>query len=489
MLVTPGTRYRLIAYDILYAEDSEDADSLPSEPSAFGYTSGMPARGADVVAIEKGLLDRLHRSGRPLAGTSDRRAVVDHDSQTMTVTLRIAPGPSTVFGPLQLEGLADVEEDYIRSILRWPEGRAWDERELDSVRQILAGTNLFRTIQVQSAETVGEDGRLSVTARVEESKHRTLAAGINYSTDEKFGGELSWEHRNLFGREEFLRLAAEGTGVRQQVSTDLRKPHVLSRDLTFLANVTGRAQQTDAFDEHTGAGLAGLEKHFAEIWTLGVSVSAEYSVIEEDGLRSNFAIVGMPLRATRDSTDDRLDPTGGTRLEFSVTPYAATVEQDVNFAVFETAASAYMGLGEADRVVPAIRLRVGSIAGADTAEIPITKRLFAGGGGSVRGYEFQKAGPLDPDGDPTGGRSAIETGFELRWRLTDRIGVVPFAEGGNVYDEPAPDLSEDLFWAAGLGFRYFTVAGPVRLDVAFPLNGREGIDDDFQIYISLGQAF
>jgi translocation and assembly module TamA len=485
----PGVRYGITKYDTVFVGGPEGAEELPRDGRDFGFVDGMPARGEDILAIEQALLDHLHRNGRPRAVLADRKAVVDHDAAAMTVMLQIDPGPRAVFGPLALDGLAKVEEDYVRYVLHWPEGEQWDERELDTVRRRLANTNLFRTIHVDPAEAVDGEGRLPVTATVEESKHRTLAAGINYSTDEEFGGELTWEHRNLFGRQERLRLSAEASAVRQQVAADLRKPHFLSRDLTFLANVTGRAQQTDAYDERTAAGFTGLEKRLGEVWTLGGGVSGEYSLIENDGVRSTYAIVGIPIHGGRDGTDDLLDPTEGTRVKLSATPYFATIEQDINFTVFEAEASAYLGLGKDNQVVPAVRVRTGVITGADTLDIPITKRFFAGGGGSIRGYEFQKAGPLDADGHPIGGRSVLETGFELRWRVTDSFGIVPFAEGGNVYDEQTPDFGEDLFWAAGLGFRYFTIAGPIRLDIAFPLNRRDGIDDEFQIYVSLGQAF
>jgi len=484
--VKPGPRYRLTDYRINYVGDGE---ALALDAADFGWTPGMPARGEDVVAIETALLDHLHRNGRPKATIADRKAVVDHDAAAMTLTLQVAPGPAAVFGALSIEGLQKVEEDYVRHVVEWPEGEKWDERELDNARRKLANTNLFRTIHVDPADEVDAEGRLAASAAVEEAKHRTLAVGINYSTDEEFGGELSWEHRNLFGRQERLRLSAEGSAVRQQATADFRKPHFLARDLTFLANITGRAQETDAYDERTGAGFAGLEKRLAEIWTLGIGVSGEYSQIDDDGVESTYAIVGIPIHGGRDTTNDLLDPTGGTRVKLSATPYFATIERDINFTVLEVEASAYVGLGEEKRVVPAIRLRAGTIVGADTLDIPITKRFFAGGGGSVRGYEYQMAGPLDADGHPTGGSSVLETGVELRWRVTDSIGVVPFVEGGNVYDEATPDFQQDLFWAAGLGFRYFTIAGPIRLDVAFPLNRRDGIDSEFQIYVSLGQAF
>lgn len=486
VVVTPGPRYEIGEYRFDYIGE---VGELAMDATAFGWKPGLPARGESIVAIEQSLLDHLRQTGRPKAAIADRKVVVDHDSATMRVTLLVDPGPAAVFGPLAIDGLEKVDEDYVRYVLEWPEGQRWDERELDKARRKLANTNLFRTIHLRRAANIDADGQMGVTASVEEAKHRTLAVGINYSTDEEFGGELSWEHRNLFGRQERLRLSAEGSGVRQQATADFRKPHFLSRNLTFVANVTGRAQQTDAYDERTGAGFAGLEKKLAEIWTLGIGVSGEYSLIDDDGVESTYAIVGIPIHGGRDTTDDLLDPTRGTRIRLSATPYFATIEQDVNFAVLEAEASAYVGLGKDDRVVPAVRVRAGTITGANTLDIPITKRFFAGGGGSVRGYEYQKAGPLDVDGHPVGGISVLETGLELRWRVTDSFGIVPFVEGGNVYDQQTPDFGQDLFWAAGLGLRYFTIAGPIRLDVATPLNGRDGIDDEYQIYVSLGQAF
>jgi translocation and assembly module TamA len=489
LTISPGVRYAVTKYDVVLVGSHAGAEPKPPDDREFGFVEGMPARGEDIIAIEQALLDHLQRTGRPKAVVADRKAVVEHDTAEMTVTLQVDPGPRAVFGPLELKGLNNVEEDYIRNIIEWPEGEQWDRRELDAVRRELANTNLFRTVNVEATETVDGQGRLPVTAVVEESKHRTLAAGVNYSTDEKLGGELSWEHRNFFGRQERLRLSIEGSAIRRQITADFRKPQFLSRDLTFVANLTGLAQNTNAYDERTGAGFAGLEKLLAEIWRSGVGLSAEYSQIEDDGVRSTYAIVGIPIYVSRDGSNDLLDPTEGTRVRLSATPYRATIEQDVNFTVFEAEASAYVGLGEDDRVVPAIRLKAGSITGADTLDIPITKRFFAGGGGSIRGYEYQMAGPLDANGDPIGGRSLLETGFELRWRVTDSIGIVPFVEGGNVYDKQTPDLGEDLFWAVGMGFRYFTIAGPLRIDIAFPLNRREGIDDEFQFYVSVGQAF
>ena len=489
LTVDPGPRYTLSSYKIEYTGDREGADSLPTDAAGFGAVEGMPARGPDVVAIQDALLDRLENSGRPLAAVEDRRAVVDHAKRTMTVELKVDPGAPTVFGPLAIEGLKDVEEAYIRRLADWPEGQTYDRRKIEEVRRTLSATNLFRSVRLEEASDLTDGNRLAVTASVEEAKHRTIAAGVNYTTAEGAGGELSWEHRNLFGRQERLRLSAQGSQIRQQATADFRKPNFLRRDQTLVLTATGRAQRTDAFDERTGEVFAGLERKLGKVWTLGAGVETAYSRIDENNVDSTFLIVGIPLTASRNTTDDILDPTEGTKLQLRVAPYYAALERTENFTVVELTGSAYYGIGERDWLVPAIRVRAGTIQGPETAQIPANRRFYAGGGGSVRGYEFQTAGPLDADNHPLGGRSVVETGLELRWRITNSFGLVPFVEGGRVFDASTPDFGENLFWAAGLGLRYFTIAGPIRLDVARPLNGRPGIDEGYQIYVSLGQAF
>jgi translocation and assembly module TamA len=151
--------------------------------------------------------------------------------------------------------------------------------------------------------------------------------------------------------------------------------------------------------------------------------------------------------------------------------------------------SAYYAVDADERFILAGRARVGSILGEDTKVLPASRRFYAGGGGSIRGYEYQLVGPLDDDEEPFGGTSLVELSGELRVRVTEEIGVVPFVDGGTVYDDPIPNGDETMRWAAGLGVRYFTGFGPVRLDVAFPLNPRDGVDEAFQFYISFGQAF
>jgi len=199
-------------------------------------------------------------------------------------------------------------------------------------------------------------------------------------------------------------------------------------------------------------------------------------------------LVGGLASVRRDSTDDLLDPRRGSRAFVTVRPYIGEQNGLLEFVIGEFSGSLYVPLDDAQRYVIAGRAKLGSIFGAGLERLPADKRFYAGGGQSVRGFAYQLAGDLDDAGDPVGGRSLLEVGAELRVQVTERIGVVPFVEGGRAFDRRIPRFGRELFWGAGIGVRYYTDFAPVRLDVAFPLNPRDR-DNGFQIYVSLGQSF
>lgn len=176
-------------------------------------------------------------------------------------------------------------------------------------------------------------------------------------------------------------------------------------------------------------------------------------------------------------------------MRFATTPYVGWYQTSQLFVTSELSASAYYSLDKERRYVLAGRSKVGSLFGESRDTVPADKRYYAGGGNSIRGYPFQKVGPLDDGRDPIGGRSLLELSAELRARIWGNFGVVPFIDGGTVYDSVVPDLADTIRWGAGLGLRYYTAIGPVRVDVATPLNPRNDVDDPVQFYISLGQSF
>ncbi len=486
--VDTGDQYLLAEYEVRYSESPAPAPERQPSLEDLALHIGMPARAPTIVAAQRGLLELLARRGHPQAEVLNRETLVDHASKIMTVRLDLDAGPAARFGRVTLSGLETIEEDYPRGLLSWSAGEVYDKGKVESARRALSRSGLFSSVAIEPAARLEPDGTLPVEIAVVEAKHRSIGFGADYSTSEGIGGEVFWEHRNLFGRNEQLRLGLTAAEIEQTLSARFRKPSFLRPDQDLLVDGELAKRNTNAFEEQSFTGTAALERPYGERWRLSAGLKGEYSSVTDDDGETTFQLFGLPLAATYDSSDNLLDPTEGARLRTTVTPYTGMGDDGLLFAVGTVSGSAYRALDADRRFVLAGRVKLGSVVGEETDNVPANKRFFAGGGGSIRGYEFQSVGPLDAKNEPLGGRSLIELNAEVRVRITEQVGLVPFVDGGTVFDSVYPDFAEDLRWAAGLGARYFSAIGPLRVDIAIPLNKRE-VDDSFQFYISLGQAF
>ena len=488
--IETGTVYLLEQFEIRYTPANQTAPAgFPREPEDVGLSLGMPAVAAEIRRATRDVITQLGQVGHPLATITDESIVVDHDQTTMRVVLDVDAGPQSLFGPLELTGLETVSDAYVRSLVTWTEGARFDQRDVDAYRTRLADTGLFDSIAIDNADRVDADGKLPVEVTVVERKHRSIGAGASISTDEGLAVNVFWEHRNLLGENEQFRISARAGLIEQSLTADLIKPNYAIFGQNLLLNGMIRRQEDDAFDEQLISVFAGLERRVLDNWRVRAGPSFEYSIVTDNEGEREFELIGFPMSATRDDTDDLLDASRGTRLSLSLTPYFGAIEESVHFLTSEVRGEAFLAVDTEKRIILAARSRIGSIVGEETETLPANKRFFSGGGGSVRGYEFRSLGPLDDENDPLGGRSVFEIGFETRLRVSENIGLVPFIEGGTVYDDPVPDGFGDLQWAVGLGGRYFTAIGPLRVDIAFPLDRRSDIDDAFEVYLSIGQAF
>ena len=485
--IAPGPAYVLSRYDIRF--DGEGAQPTVPSLADLGIVLGERAESAAIVQAGRRLRDRLADVGRPFATRADRRVMVDHDTRTVSVTETVNLGPPTRFGAVTFEGLERVREDFLRRRLPWRAGEPYDRSQVEAYRAALLGTGLFDSVSIDGAVTVAADGTLPVAVTVQEAAARSVGAGAAYDSSEGVSGSVFWEHRNILGRDEDLRLELNVGEIEQSVGGTFTKPDFLRREQDLLTDVTLRRTASDAFNELAVAGAASLQwpvnDHVRGSWGL----SLEVAELEDGEGERTSTLVGAPVAYSYDDTDDPLNPTTGARARVGVTPYVGRLETPVEFVVGRAGGSAYQALDEDGWFVIAGRAEFGVLFGEPTETVPANRRFYAGGGGSIRGFDFQQVGPLDGENEPVGGRSVVELGAELRIRVTETIGLVPFVEGGNVYDDSVPDFSPAPRWAAGIGARYFTAVGPLRLDVAFPINRREGIDDTFEFYISLGQAF
>ncbi|MDG4603044.1 MAG: autotransporter assembly complex protein TamA [Defluviicoccus sp.] len=486
--ITPGPRFRLEAYEIVY-EPGPPPAKAPLGAGDVGLKIGIHATASPLVEAERTLLARLSERGHPNARLIERRYVADRAARTVRATIRVDAGPAMKIGPLHIDGLERVRQSYVERLVQWHEGRTFDSRELDRIRSVLAGTQLFSTISIEREEPAEGSEAIPVRLTLKERKRRSVGVGASYATDEEgFGGQLSWEHRNLFGRGESLRLRATGSMIGQSVDARFRKPYFLNRKQAIVADTRLRRESSEAFDELSISSFAGIERRFYDHWMITSGPAFVLAQLEQDGNQDNYVLVGLSSTLIYDTRDDELDPTKGIRAALAVAPYVSVAGTQTQFVVTNATLAGYQRLVESGRFVLAGRGRLGSIQGDSRSTVPANMRLYAGGGGSVRGYAFRTLGPLDDDNNPLGGRSAVELNTELRTRLTESLGLVTFVDGGQVYDEVVPTFDNDLQWAAGLGARYFTGFGPLRFDIAFPLNGRD-VDDLLQFYISIGQAF
>ena len=485
--VSLGTRTMIERFDISYSDYPGGGDGRPATGAELGLVPNRAATADRVIELTQKAISTLQNSGYPEAKLDRRRVVIDISSHQGRVTLYMTAGPRFVFGETRVgnpDGRTDAS--YVRELSTMREGAIYDRSEVDRTVEALRGTGLFSGISVTSAEA--EDGALPQEIELSERAPRTVRLGAKWSTSEGAGVQGSWEHRNLFGQAERLTLGLSIAQIEQSATADFRKPNFLRPDQSLLASAEIVHEENDAYKENRIKAGVSLERSLGRWWTGSLGTTFQITETEDINGRITYQLIGIPALLRYDNTDDVLDPREGLRATLAATPYFGASDQSpTTFTKLEAGGSTYFGF--TDELVLALRGRYGLIAADDTTDVPGSTRFYAGGGGSVRGYGYQMAGPLDAKGDPVGGRSVLEASVEARYRFTETIGGVAFIDGGQAFSSLAPSFSDPLLWGAGLGVRYYTPIGPVRLDVALPLNKRRNVDDAFQIYVSLGQAF
>jgi len=474
-----------------------NGDAAGLSPATFGLIPGGEAGSDAILKAENEIVARLKEEGRPLARVTSRDVIADHATNTLDVALTVSAGPIAGYGDTLVSGTEQVDRDFTGYMAGLPRGRIYSPRDLEDARERLRGLEVFSSVTVREVESLDVNGAIPIAVEVSERKMRYYGVGGTLSNTEGLGLEGYWGHRNLFGRAEKLRVEgsvgrigeASGLGdLNYSSAVMFEKPGVIGPDGRFFANLRAVAEHPDAYDRFSIRGGVGLAYEFTRSQSASVELAVDYSDIEDvfnpDGAR--HLLVSVPLNYVFDNRDDVLNPSSGFRAAAFVEPTYDTIG-GATFVKLRGDVSAYRAVDEAARFVIAARAAAGSIIGAGLSEIPADRRFYVGGGGSVRGYAYQGIGPRDLDGRPTGGRSFAETSLELRIAINDRLGIVPFVDGGSVSESEFPDFS-GFKTGAGIGIRYLTPFGPLRLDAAVPLN--KGPDDpDFGIYAGVGQAF
>ena len=496
ILVDPGPLFRFNSLNIVnQALPSSDPDDYVEPPSSRGFGAGEIARSSVILAAEQLALEAWRQQGRPKAAIVTRDVVADHATNSVDVTITVNPGPRAAFGAVTVTGTERMDPEFVRRQTGLVEGEEYDPDELVLAQKRLDRLEVFRAARLEAAESVGADGLLPYTLMVQELPGRRFGVGATYSTIDGLGLEAYHLWRNLFGQAERLRLDARVASIAWPLDTaqfdyffggTFTKPGIFTPDTDLVAAVSAERTIYPTYTETSASGRAGLTHIFSDEITVEGGAQFEVSRFDDAFGTRDFKTAGLYSGAVLDFRNDKVNATQGWYL-------AGTLDPFYEFHFGNAGAQAtvegrtYFGFGEGDPYVLAARFKAGVLVGPSLAETPPDKLFFAGGGGSVRGYGYKSIGVDDGTGRITGGRYLLEASLEARAKVTDDIGVVGFVDGGYVAADVFPGI-QDLRVGAGVGLRYFTALGPLRLDLAVPLNKRAG-DPDYAIYVGIGQAF
>lgn len=482
--VDPGRPFRFGTASI--------APRAPGSTPPPEFRTGERARSLVVQDAVQGAVGDWRSAGYAKAAVAGQQITANHATRRLDARVTLAPGPHVTFGRLQVQPGSRVSTRRVRKIAGLPEGEPFSPEALDRAAQRLRRTGAFRSVELAEGTVVPPENRMDVTARLVDERPRRFGAGAELSSFEGLRLSAFWLHRNLLGGAERLRIEGEVAGIGGQTGgTDYRlgvrgeRPASYGPDTSFwFEGEIERLDEPDYFTDRASI-TVGAHHIFSDTLSADLGLGLETEETRDDFGTRDFTLVTLPVDLTWDRRDDILNPTSGTFLNADITPFYALKGAD-DGARITFDARGYRALDEEARFVLAGRLQFGSVLGAGIDKTPPRFLFHSGGGGTVRGQPYQSLG-IEIGGNETGGRSFLGVSGELRARVSDTISIVGFADAGYIGAEEFYDGSGEWHAGAGLGLRYDTIVGPIRLDVAAPVSGDTG--EGVQIYIGIGQAF
>ncbi len=489
-IVEPGPVYWVEGIDIEMT-GTDETPILPEKAKrVINITNGTKVRLDDVLSA----VPKLHRyfvsHGYPDVEIEEPIGKINDETHKVILIYKIHLKGKKRYGNLSIRGQTDVSESFIRNRFHFTDQDYYDQRALDKTRKALLDTELFSSVVI-SHKTQGD--KADIIADLTEAPPRRVVLGARYGTQEGIGGKVVWQHKNAFGGGEDFYIRGEGGQRQFKNSIGLKIPDVIWPDFNLVNIIAATKAKTKAYYGVIYNAYSGLEHKINETSSYAVGLEAEHSQLKRlQSTKRTF--YGVPVMYTYDDRNDVLNPYKGWKWRIDAAPYVGDFDSTGIMFKASLFSSQYWRLIKKDTFVIATWQRIGQIAGVNFSDIPFNRRWYGGGSGSVRGYGYQKLSKPDDQGTPLGGKSLLEFGVEPRYRITEKFGLSIFAEAGAVSETRIPGFrSQEMKIGYGLGGKYYTDIGPVRLDIAFPTKRRrvngKSYDAPVQFYISLGQAF
>ena len=470
-----------------------------AERAKLGIAPGDPAVASQVLAAQGNLIAALRSDGHALAKVGAPDALETPADRVIDVTFHADPGPRVDIGRIEVNGLKATNPRYVQNRLTVHSGQQYDPAAIDAARQDLSNAGIFSAVNASIPDHLDPDGTIPLTYTVSERPRHQIAVNVAYSTDLGPTAGTTFTYRNVFGNAETLTLGAAITQAETNAliqrpgynfTATFTQPDWHHRDQTLAYNAEYVDENLYAYSRRAVLGGVSLSRKLSPDWSGSVGVSGVQERVTQEGVNRNYTLAQLPLGLTYDSTgpDGLFNPTHGIKAKLLVTPTEPVTGNSPFFTLIQLTGSIYINLAATEgRSVIAVRGLVGSAQGAGTFGLPPDQRFYAGGSGSVRGYAYQSVGPQFADHRPIGGTSVTAATIEYRQRFGQSFGAVAFVDAGQVGETSAP-FTGTLFEGVGVGARYYTALGPLRVDIALPLKKRRK-DQIAQAYIGLGQAF
>lgn len=494
--VDPGPMFHLRKVGI-------DGTLPPGSDIQLQLASGATAAAGPVLAERERLLSALRDQGYALAKVGAPVVLLREQDNALDVSYPITTGPQVSLGPIRIAGLQRMNESFVRQRLQIAPGERFNPGAIEAARQDLSSLGVFSSVRTQlgtdpNVPSLDAQGQLPLLIEVAERPLHTVRFSGGYSTDLGAQVAASWQHHNLFGNAESLLLSASandgGSASRAPgyvLKSELTLPDMWARDQSLILGLGALSQSLDAYDIRAVTADARLERRLSERWKIGAGLGFEQAHITQQQIGRDYTLLSVPLYAKYDSTDSLLNPTQGIRMTTTITPTRSLAAPGATFTLLELSGSTYLDVGALwgtrGRSILALRGLAGEAVGASQYELPPDRRFYAGGSDTVRGYKFQSVGPQFPNHNPQGGTSVAAGSAEFRQRFGESYGAAAFIDAGQVNAGGGP-LSGAWHVGTGIGARYYTSIGPLRFDVAIPLQKLPG-GDAFGAYLGIGQSF
>lgn len=493
--VIPGPRFHIAHPRVTWIGAPPTPDVIQLGVSAMQLKEGAPARAAGVVAAEGRVVAAVEKRGYADAAIEPREVIVDHADQTLQPEYRIEAGNLVHLDGIDLRTAGKTNPRWVAGLAPWKRGAVYDPDDVAELEQRLLDAGVFDSVTVSLApKDQAINGERPVVVSLADRPKGTIELGADYSTSEGAGIDGRWLRYNRLGRADTTTISARFAEISSKLDGQVAFPHWRTPKQTLTVGASVFTDNTDAFDDKGVSARVDVTTRYgrnlyrSSFRTFGLSLDATRTDQKSPTASTQDLLTMILLGAlSEDRSDDPLNPTRGWKADVRVEPTISVGDNTLLYVRALAQGSTYLALGEKANTVAALRVRLGTVSGVSVGDVPAARRLYAGGGGSVRGYSYQGVGPRLIDGTPQGGLSLFEASAELRQKITEKWGAAAFWDVGAVGEQETPSFSR-VSTGVGVGVRYNLGFAPIRADLAFPLNRRAG-DPAYQIYVSIGQSF